>query len=164
MKTDENRNSIIEGVSLGVTFIIVGMILLAIPDYFKNETVTSISAYVSILFGMFGVGTELNKLNGDTSKIGLDDFALGIAFILLWMWLYSRFDYLITNILFLGILLLGIYYTILAAIQFGHGIFQSENAKKAITKVALTLINIIAALSLLYEALQKFGIIDLLAK
>lgn len=164
LKKNEKQNSIVEGVSIGITFIIVGVILLFLPDYFRNETVTNALAYVSIFFGMFGLGIELNKLNGDAPKIGLDDFALGIAFIVLWIWLYSSFDYLLVNILILFILLLGIFSTILGTIRFGSGIFQSENKKSVATKIGLTLINVITALAVIYEALQKFGIIDSLAK
>lgn len=164
MKKDEFQESIIQGVSVGIALIVVGVVLLFIPNYLGNETVTSVFAYGSILVGLFGVGAEIDKLNGDSPKISLGNFALGIALIFLWIWIYSSFDNLIINIISLIFLVLGVYGATLAIIQFGSGIIQSENKKSIATKVSLTLINVITGLAVLYEALQKFGLIDSLAK
>ncbi len=164
MKKDEKQNSIIEGVSLGTTFIIVGIMFFFIPDYFKSETATSVIAYILIFFGLFQVGTELNNLNGNTPRFGLDNFALGIAFVFLWIWLHSSYDNLLVNILSLFILIFGVYGTILGIMQFGSGIFQPDNKEKIPTKIVLTLINVITALAVIYEALQKFGIVESLVK
>lgn len=164
LKTEKIHESIIQGVSVGIALIVVGVVLLFIPDYLGNETITSVFAYGSILFGLLGVGMEIDKLNGDSPKITLGNFALGITLIFLWIWIYSSFDNLIINIISLIFLVLGVYGTTLAVIQFVSGIIQSENKKSFATKISLTLINLITGLALLYEALQKFGIIDSLAK
>lgn len=160
IKTKDDQDSIIQGVAVGISLIITGIILLFSPGYLGNELVTNIFAYVTIFFGMFGVGTELNKLNGDKSKFGLDDFVIGVAFIALWMWAHSSFDYLIVNLLILSILFFGLMFVITGTIHFFIGIFQSQNKKSIFTKIILTLVNIFTGLAVLYESLQKFGLLD----
>lgn len=156
----DDQESIIQGVAVGISFIITGIILLFSTGYLGNELVTNIFAYSSIFFGMFGVGTELNKLNGDKSKFGLDDFAIGVAFIFLWIWAHSSLDNLIVNIFMLGILFLGLMFLVTGTIHFFMGIFQSQNKKSVFIKIILTLVNIFTGLAVLYESLQKFGLLD----
>lgn len=81
----EEIDSRIDGLSLGFAFIIVGLILLFIPDYFPNNLVGKIIRGIFIALGIFGLFIEFGKLKPISDIKGFDDLSVGIFFLAIWV-------------------------------------------------------------------------------
>ena len=149
----------INGLSLASAFLIVGALVLLLPDYLHNKAATYSVAYCIITIGLFGLGHELNKLNGDKNKTLSNDFAIGFMALILWMLMYYHFDNAIANLLILSLLFMGVYGISRGAVRFIFGVLSTKSINDAISKGIFTLINFTVAIAALYEALKKFGII-----
>lgn len=149
----------INGLSLASAFLIVGALMILLPDYLHNKVSTYSAAYLIITIGLFGLGQELNKLNGDKNNVLSNDFAIGFMSLILWMILYYHFDNPIVNLLILSLLFMGVYGISRGTVRLIFGVLSTENVNDAVSKGIFTLINFTVALAALYEALKKFGII-----
>lgn len=149
----------INGLSLASAFLIVGALMLLLPDYLHSKVSTYSVAYLIITIGLFGLGQVLNKLNGDKNNVLSNDFAIGFMSLILWMIMYYHFDNPIVNLLILSLLFMGIYGISRGAVRLIFGVLSTKSVNDAVSKGIFTLINFTVALAALYEALKKFGII-----
>ncbi|KMT62888.1 hypothetical protein [Paenilisteria newyorkensis] len=112
-----NKDSVFEGLALGVGFVVVGA---SLPFLFSFDSWLIIISTVSIAIGIMGFGIELEKLG---KGYGTGDIFLGLAFLLLGSALLAIFPNIITKIIFLILLLFGIF-------GFFAGILKFLNSKQ----------------------------------
>lgn len=155
-----NQDDLISGFAFGLAAMICGVLLLSLPEYFKYEMLTKGISYVLIFGGMFSVGSDLNKLNGDKTTLGVDDFTLGIAFISFSIFVHSYFSNFFVNCIVALIFFFGVFGTIKGVIHFVSGIFKAQNKNDAWIKALITFLSFVTALITVYEALKKVGIIE----
>lgn len=155
-----NQDDLISGFAFSLAAMICGILLLSLPEYFKYEMLTKIIAYALIFGGMFSVGGDLNKLNGDKTTLGIDDFTLGVFLIFSSIFVHSYFNNLFANCIVALIFFLGVFGTIKGIIHFISGIFKTQTKNDAWIKALITLLSFVTALVTLYEALKKVGIIE----
>lgn len=77
----ERIDGIINGLTLGISFILVGLFLLFVPNYFGNQTVGEIVRWIFIAIGILGLIVEFNKLKTVSKIEGLGELWTGIFFI-----------------------------------------------------------------------------------
>ncbi|MBC1648758.1 hypothetical protein HCA00_11065 [Listeria booriae] len=112
-----NKDSVLEGLALGVGFVVVGV---SLPFLFSFDSWLIIISTVSIVIGIMGFGIELEKFG---KGYGTGDIFLGLAFLLLGSALLAMFPNTVTKIIFLILLLLGIF-------GFFGGILKFLNSKQ----------------------------------
>lgn len=149
----------INGLSLVSAFLIVGAFMLLLPDYLHSKVSTYSVAYLIITIGLFGLGHELNKLNGYKNNVLSNDFAIGFLALILWMIMYYHFDNAVVNLLILSLLFMGVYGISRGAVRLIFGVLKTKSINDVISKGIFTLINFTVAFAALYEAFKKFGII-----
>lgn len=156
------QEDLVDGFAFSLAAMICGIVLFFLPDYFKYEILTKIIAYILVFAGMFSVGGELNKLNGDKDKttFGVDDFTLGIVFISGSIFIHGYFSNLIINFVVALIFFFGVFGTLKGTIHFVSGIFRTQTKNAAWIKTLITFLSFITAIVTLYEGLKKAGIID----
>lgn len=150
----------IDGLALASALLIVGGVILWLPNYLHNEIANSIVAYFVITVGILGLSYELDKLNGDSNKLGFFDIGLGFFFVIFWIVLHYYFDNLIVNILLIVPLFMGVYGIARGIVRTIFEIFNTKGKDNITSKLFFNLINFTVALAGLYEALKKFGIIE----
>lgn len=122
----EEVDSAINGYALGVSFLGIGVFLLAKPDYFFSPIVSYILGAIIGIFGVCGAGVELSK----SSKIkGMDNLAYGLAFSVAWLIAYLKISTLWANIVFFFFLVFGTYSICLGLIQGIYSIINNTKLK-----------------------------------
>ena len=110
------------GIALAITFIIISLIF-----YFDilNINLDNISTIVSItllVFGIFGLGIELDKLSERKEGIGLKNLGvglgLGLFIVFLWFWVRIYISVWWVTLLFILLLFMPIYGTLLGIPDF----------------------------------------------
>ena len=123
----EEIDSTINGYALGVSFVGIGIFLLIKPDYFQYEIASYIAGAVIGLFGLFGVGTELSK----HSEIkGVDNLALGVFALIIWLLVYLNTNSLWWNIPAFLVFVFGCYGCAQGMIQGIYSIVHNTKARK----------------------------------
>lgn len=159
-KEKSDQDDLISGFSFGLAAMVCGIILLSLPEYFKYEMLTKGIAYVLIFGGMFSVGSDLNKLNGDKTTLGADDFTLGIALIFTSIFVHGYYNNFVVNCIVAFIFFFGVFGGIRGIIHFVSGIFKAQTKNDAWIKALITFLSFVTALITVYEALKKVGILE----
>ena len=81
-------DSLINGLALAFSLVIIGLILTFKSDYFGNDTVNAIVQWLFIIVGSLGLATETPKLLKKNGIQGMDDLLLGGFFFGIWLILY----------------------------------------------------------------------------
>lgn len=84
----EEIDSKIDGLTLGFAFIIVGLFLLLVPNYFGNELVGQIVRWIFIVIGALGLLVELSKSKPISEIKGFDSLWVGVLFLAGWAALF----------------------------------------------------------------------------
>lgn len=152
VKLEKNSNDktkgIIEGISLATAFIIGGIILNFIPNYFYFEILSTIMGLLLITFGIIGLSIELSKMSAKT--VGFSDLGVGLGLLIVWALLYYYLPYVWVNIVGFFFLLFGLYAAISGMITLIYDSFNNENDRnKIITKIVVILLQLIGFISAL---------------
>lgn len=102
----EEIDSIINGLSVGVTFVIIAM-LVWYGNLFHNKTAEMVFAIIMLFVGIAGTFLEVEKANKEIKGFG--DIGLGSVISALGIFLIYKFDNVFINVISVLILLLGIY-------------------------------------------------------
>lgn len=95
----EEIDSLINGLSLGLSFIIIGLILTFKSDYFGNNVANTIVQWCFIIIGALGLATEIPRLLKKNGIQGTDDLFIGSIFFGAWLILYLTVSKTLVNIL-----------------------------------------------------------------
>lgn len=157
----EEVDSLISGLTLGLAFVVVGVILVLIPDYFGSKTIGNIIRWLFIVVGILGLLTEFRKIKPMSGIKGFNDFLAGVFLLAVWAVLYFWTKHVIANIIGFFFLILGVYGSMSGVFKIGYSIYlagKNNRIKKGnvasdvlvlLTKVAsiiLVAIQIIKAL------------------
>jgi hypothetical protein len=152
----------INGFSLALTFIVVGVLLIYDSSYFGHETVGTIFRWTFIVIGLIGLSVELSKA---LKKIkGAGNFILGVVFITIWLVLYLTFSSWIANILSLVFLIGGSYGTFRGLFEIIYSVRQlikSEKKSSVVTDVFLLITNILGLALVAIQILQQLEILPM---
>ena len=80
----EEIDSKIDGLTLGFAFVVVGLFLLLVPNYFGNELIGQIVRWIFIVVGVLGLLAEFNKSKPISDIKGFDNFWAGAMFLAGW--------------------------------------------------------------------------------
>lgn len=126
----EEIDSSISGLSLAFTFAIIGLILLFIPDYFGNESVTYYLRWIFIITAIIGLLSEISKAKQKSEIKGIDNIGYGLFCVWIWAVLYFHFRNIIAIIVGFFLLILGIYGTCTGILQFIYSLHLLTKHKK----------------------------------
>ena len=137
---------IIEGISISIVFIVIGIALFFLPTFFKNEIFTTIVGVISLVIGIIGLSLELSKMS--EKSIGLDDFGVGLGMLIVWAAIYFYVPFKWMNFISIFILFFGLYGFISGIVKMVYGFFQANDSKSEIfIKVILIIIQLIGFIS-----------------
>lgn len=105
----EEIDSKINGLTLGSAFIVVGLFLLLIPNYFGNELVGKIVRWIFIVIGVSGLLIELGKSKPVSDIKGFEDLWAGVLLLAIWATIFFLVKNLLWNIAGFFCLIFGVY-------------------------------------------------------
>lgn len=163
----EEIDSTINGFSLVLTFIVIGIFLIFNKNYFGNPIVATIIQWVFIIFGCLGFGTEVSKMNKNRGIKGIDNLITGIITVGIWAVIYYFAKNWIGNIIGFLFLIIGVYGGIQGIIEIYYSIIQIKKKNKidekhnlSIVKDVVLILSEIAGMSLIViQILQAIEII-----
>ena len=126
----EEIDSRIDGLTLGLAFIVIGLFLLFVPDYFGHEIIGIIIRWIFIVIGVLGLFVEFRKVKPVSNIKGFDDLWLGVLFLAFWAAVFVIAGKTQWNIVgFLG-LVLGTYGTCRGMFTITYSIYSSSKKKE----------------------------------
>lgn len=125
----EEIDSLIEGLTLGVSFIAIGLFLIFVPDYFGNELVGEVVQWIFIIVGILGLIVEFGKLKPVSSIKGFDDLWLGALLLGAWAALVFATKHLIWHIVSFFGMVLGIYASVRGLFRIIYSIYLNRTNK-----------------------------------
>ena len=105
----EEIDSRIDGLTSGFAFVVVGLFLLFVPDYFGSKLAGQIIRWIFIGIGALGLFVEFGKLKPISNIKGFDVLWVGVLFLAGWAALFFLTQHWIWNILGFILLILGVY-------------------------------------------------------
>lgn len=159
-KTEAER--IIEGVSLWLAFLLVSVYLYITPDYFYYTWITKTTSIFFGVLGVIGLSLELNKLNNNDTKLGLDNLGIGLGIGALWLYLNSVNIYPILNVALLFLLLLSIYGILMGLIGMLVNIFSNSSSwrKVVFVKLPILIAQLCAFVLTALQLLEYFNVVS----
>ncbi|OZT10756.1 hypothetical protein CHN50_20150 [Priestia aryabhattai] len=156
---ETQKKSLIEGVSLAIAFLIVGLFLFFKDEYLNNKILTLTICIICFVIAIIGLAIEISKTIDKT--VNSNDFFthLLIGFILLTITyvLHHYIDLWFMNLIGLIVLLLGLYSFLLGLVHFGGYLIEINKkhigANKIIFLVISQILTLSAALAAIFEAL-----------
>lgn len=153
MSNESGQQSILNGLALGVTFVIVSSFLYFNPGYLYYDIVSYIVGAIFGLLGFIGLILEVSKIDEQYKK-SID--YIGVS-ILIGMILYS-IGYFISNFIMNLILILfwilPIFGLLLGIFQIIKLIVNEKTIKKALTKLSVFTLNIVIFILTVLQILQ----------
>ncbi|MGN4406387.1 hypothetical protein ACTFPA_07725 [Bacillus cereus group sp. MYBK59-1] len=150
------KESIMEGISLSISFLIIGIFVYCNPDYLEGETATYVVSGICFFIALMGFTTEISKTveNAKDLFIGIISASLVIS---IWAMLYHYFPIWWVNLISLLLLITGVYGLILTVAQFGSYI-KTGNHRSTFVRVLIVGSEIIAFVASIITILQSVGI------
>lgn len=105
----EEIDSKIDGLTLGFAFIVVGLFLLLVPNYFGKELVGQIVRWIFIVIGVLGLLVEFSKSKPISDIKGFDDLWVGALLLAGWAALFFLVKDSLWNIAGFFCLVFGMY-------------------------------------------------------
>lgn len=133
----EEIDSLINGLALGLTFVIIGLILTFKSDYFGNNVANTIVQWCFIIIGTLGLATEIPKLLKNNGIQGTDDFLLGGFFFGIWLILYLTISKTWVNTLSFFLLLFGLYALIKGICEIFYSLISSSKNTSKDNKISI---------------------------
>lgn len=122
-------DSLIDGLTLAFAFIIVGLFLLLVPDYFGSKLVGQVVRWVFIIIGSLGLLTEFGKLKPISNIKGLDSLWVGALLLGGWAALFFLAESLFLNIVGFILMVIGLYGTLQGLFQIIYSVQISRKNK-----------------------------------
>ena len=104
-------DSLINGLTLGFSFVAVGLFLILFPNYFGNEFIGQLIRWIFIGIGVLGLCIEFGKLKPMSNIKGFDDLWMGILLLSVWAVLFFVAENKLFNIIGFFFLMIGTYGT-----------------------------------------------------
>ena len=155
----EEIDSRLDGLTLGVSFVVVGLFLLFVPDYFGSKLAGQIVRWIFICFGVLGLLVEFGKLKPISDIKGFDDLWVGILILAVWVALFLLTQHWLWNIVGFLCLVLGVYGSLRGLFRIIYSIRlnrkNNTQTKGSIISDVLLFLTKIASLALVVVQLVK---------
>lgn len=152
----EEIDSIINGLSLGVTFVIIAL-LVWFGNLFHNKIAEMIFAMIMLFIGIAGTFLEVEKANKELKGFG--DFGMGTVFSGLAIFLIFKFNIIFLNILCVIILIFGIYCLVSGLLKIIYSMKwqrrKTENRKIEILQFVTGATEVIALIVVILELITE---------
>ncbi len=125
----EEIDNKINGLTLGFAFIVVGLFLLLVPNYFGNELVGQIVRWIFIVIGVLGLLLEFSKIKPISDIKGFDDLWVGALLLAGWAALFLLERNSLWNILGFFCLFFGMYGVFRGIFQIIYSIRLNQKSK-----------------------------------
>ena len=122
----EEIDSLISGLTLGFAFVMVGIVLVLIPDYFGNKIVGNVVRWLFIVVGILGLLTEFGKLKPVSGIKGFDDFSVGVLCLAVWAVFYFLANHVLANIVGFFFLIIGVYGGLSGVFKIAYSIYLAR--------------------------------------
>ncbi|MCI5795873.1 MAG: hypothetical protein MR019_03255 [Ruminococcus sp.] len=153
----EEIDGLINGLALGLAFVIIGLILTFKSDYFGNNVANTIVQWCFIIIGSLGLATEIPKLLKKNGIQGTDDLLLGSIFFGAWLILYLSFSKTWVNILSFFLLLFGLYALIKGIAEVFYSLISSSKKGSKTNKISIK--KLLTNMILLLTQLAGFALV-----
>lgn len=158
-------DSRINGFSLIIAFIGVGVLLQFCPDYFGNSFITKFVKILFIIFGVLGFISELINKEKTNKILGIDNLAIGLFFTGLWLFLFLKFNHWVANTLSFFMLIIGLYGVSVGIQQIIYSFYINVKKKSKIISKSEWFISISKLAGFILVIFQIFQItIDIIEK
>ncbi|KZE06297.1 hypothetical protein B4117_2175 [Bacillus mycoides] len=148
--------SIMEGISLSISFLIIGIFVYCNPDYLEGETATYVVSGICFCIAFLGFTTEISKTVENAKDLVVGIISAGLV-ISIWAILYHYFPIWWVNLISLLLLITGVYGLILTVVQFGSYIKMGDH-RSTFVRVLIVGSEIIAFVASIITILQSVGI------
>jgi hypothetical protein len=152
----KSSDSISSGIGLSFAFIVTAIFIYFTPEYLGSVVTTVIISSFMMVFGIVGLGTELNKLNNE-KKFGFDDLGIGLAFIIIWAILHYYFPFTWLNWGLLFVLFFGFYGIGVGMFKIIQNIIHSSSKSQLVIKIPVVIVQITATAATILEILKTFS-------
>jgi hypothetical protein len=147
------------GSGIAIAFILSGLFLYLSPSYYGYKIVSYIVSSIFVIFGIVGLGIELNKIINRDKAIRLDNLGLGLGMLLAWGILYNFYPYPLLNFFTFALLFLGLYGVSYGTISIILGIKKVDGKSNKLVSILLLMAQIATTTAALYELFNKTGIL-----
>lgn len=142
---NEKIDNAINGYSLAITFIGIGIFLLNNLEYFGNKIVSIVILSLFSVIGVCGTFVELGK--NDTIK-GFNDFGAGLVLFTPWLLIYIFGKKVWLNVLGFILLIVGGYGIVTGIIKILVSIFMKNSSQESKLKnICVNFFNVLPAIA-----------------
>lgn len=151
-------DSISSGIGLSFAFIVTAIFIYFKQDYLGSVVTSIIISSSMMVFGIMGLGMELNKLNNE-KKFGFDELGIGLGLIILWAILHYFFPVIWLNWVLLFVLLVGFYGIGVGIFKIVQNIVGSSSRRQLAIKIPVVIVQVAATAATIYEILKTFNLL-----
>ena len=90
----------INGFSLALTFVIVGIGLSIVPNFFEISIVTEVIRWLFIIIGTLGFFVEISKTKKKLNVKGFSDLGAGILIAIIGVYILKLFNNIISKVIY----------------------------------------------------------------
>lgn len=151
----------IDSIALALTFVVLGLVLTFIPQFFGDEFVTNILRWIFVFLGLVGFASSFN--NKDSQISGTTDIALGVLFLIIGIAAFSFISAPWGGIISIVVLLFGIFGTlrgVLILLYTTNRMLKQrqDHGRSSNTAAILELLTKLAALTMVIIQIAQLGI------
>lgn len=155
----------INGFALAITFVIIGIGLSVLTNFFENELVSEIIRWIFIIVGLLGLLVECSKRKKKFNIKGYDDFIAGIVCVIIACLILYLVKNILGKITFFVIALFGLYGCITGVLKIIYSIYISmkerknkgENNKGMISDLIIFLTQLMGLLLIILQFIQAIS-------
>lgn len=145
------------GIALSITFLIIGGFLYFTPSYTGSMIISYSLAVFFLLIGITGLGLELNKLGGQTDKLGFDELGIGLGIGIIWAIIYYYLPVWWINLITIFLLFLSVYAITAGIIKILRILFLSK--RNILVKLPIVIIQFVAFIAAIVTILDILNLI-----
>ncbi|MBS4804310.1 MAG: hypothetical protein KIC47_14290 [Clostridium sp.] len=120
----------INGFSLALTFVIVGIGLSIVPNFFEISIVTEVIRWLFIIIGTLGFFVEISKTKKKLNVKGFSDLGAGILIAIIGVYILKLFNNIISKVIFFLFITFGLYATISGMLKVIYSIYENIRNSK----------------------------------
>ena len=120
----------INGFSLALTFVIVGIGLSIVPNFFEISIVTEVIRWLFIIIGTLGFFVQISKTKNKLNVKGFSDLGAGILIAILGVYILKLFNNIISKVIFFLFITFGLYATISGMLKVIYSIYENIRNSK----------------------------------
>lgn len=102
----------INGFSLALTFVIIGIGLSIVPNFFEVSIITGVIRWLFIIIGTLVFLVEISKTKKKLNVKGFSDLGAGILVVISGVFILKLFNNIISKVIFFLFITFGLYATI----------------------------------------------------